>query len=113
MHDELFANQAKWSTKELSTKQAIEYFEGLAEELELNVDQFKSDFKSQSVLDAIRSDEAEIRKKLLPNNERTPSLFIKKGDRGDELVDVYEIVNQGDKWFDDILGEFRPETDSD
>ncbi len=52
MHDKLFETQKEWSLE----SKPEEYFERYAEELELNLEQFKSDYKSSEVSDAIAVD---------------------------------------------------------
>ncbi len=48
----LFERQSEWS----ASSNAVPIFEGYANELELNVDQFKSDFSSKVVNDTINAD---------------------------------------------------------
>jgi protein-disulfide isomerase len=53
MHDLLFQRQQQWS----SATNAVAIFESYAEELGLNVEQFKTDAASQDVFDSISSDQ--------------------------------------------------------
>lgn len=53
MHDILYARQQQWST----VSDAPSLFESYAEELQLNMDQYRTDVASQEVFDAISRDQ--------------------------------------------------------
>ena len=57
MHDLLFENQPSWSqqTSGTNTSEATALFEGYAEQLGLDMDQFRTDVESQAVLDRINN----------------------------------------------------------
>jgi protein-disulfide isomerase len=54
MHDQLYESQDQWSR--LTTEQATATFESYAQQLALNIDQYKTDFNSASVASAINAD---------------------------------------------------------
>ncbi len=58
MYDKLFANQNDWATASSPTS----FFETYAKQLGLNLDQYKQDFKSTAVNDAVQADLAEGKK---------------------------------------------------
>lgn len=69
MHDRLFIGQSEWS--DLDAAQATAYFEGLAWELGLDIDQFRADLDTAG---SIVSRDAQAA--LALNLRGTPSLFI-------------------------------------
>jgi protein-disulfide isomerase len=70
MHDMLYENQNSWS----ESSSPISAFEGYAKVLGLNVAQFKADYPSSKVNDAINADLAEFGK--TKQSQATPSFFI-------------------------------------
>lgn len=70
MHDKLYDNQTVWST---STSPSS-FFESYAKQLNLNLDQFKKDYASAKVNDAINADIAEFDKTKQPH--ATPTFFL-------------------------------------
>ena len=55
MHDLLYSKSTEWTA---DNKSAQDKFEGYAAELDLNLEQFKTDYASEAVLDRINSDAA-------------------------------------------------------
>jgi protein-disulfide isomerase len=78
MHDMLYQNQTAWSSS--SSAQAI--FNGYAQQLGLNLDQFKKDYSSSKVNSAINADIAAFKK--TGEDLGTPTFFLdgKKIDNG-------------------------------
>lgn len=70
MHDKLYENQSAWTT----SSSPINLFEGYAKDLGLNVNQFKSDYSSSKVNDAIRADMAAFGK--TKQQQATPTFFL-------------------------------------
>jgi protein-disulfide isomerase len=70
MHDVLYENQNSWS----ESNSPISAFEGYAKALGLNAAQFKADYSSGKVNDAINADLAEFGK--TKQSQATPSFFI-------------------------------------
>ncbi|HET8708900.1 MAG TPA: thioredoxin domain-containing protein [Candidatus Saccharimonadales bacterium] len=70
MHDLLYTNQNAWAGS--SNAQAI--FEGYAQQLGLNMTQFKKDYSSQKVNNAINADVAAFKKTGDP--EATPTFYL-------------------------------------
>lgn len=83
MHDLLYTNQQEWS----QSKSALTIFTSYANRLGLNVNQFKTDFASSKVNDAINADVAAFKKKGDPM--ATPTFYLngKKIDNG-QLMDA-------------------------
>ena len=77
MHDMLYENQDSWST--LSPDERSEFFAGYAKDLELNVDEFKTDLASEAISKKINYDLALGRKVGVSG---TPGLFL----NGSELT---------------------------
>lgn len=71
MHNVIFENQTSW--KDLGVSERTDFFAGLARELKLNEDQFKTDMASTGINQKITYDQA-IGKKIGINS--TPSFFI-------------------------------------
>lgn len=71
MHNVIFENQTSW--KDLGVSERTDFFAGLARELKLNEDQFKTDMASTGISQKITYDQA-IGKKIGINS--TPSFFI-------------------------------------
>lgn len=69
MHDKLFENQTSWSGQ----SNASQIFETYAQELGLNMDQFKTDVQSEAVAEKINSD-LDSGKQLKVSG--TPTLFV-------------------------------------
>jgi protein-disulfide isomerase len=70
MHDMLYENQPAWS----ATNQPLTLFAGYAQQLGLNVDQFKKDYASAKANDAINADLNAFNK--TGQEMATPSIFI-------------------------------------
>jgi protein-disulfide isomerase len=70
MYDLIFQNQQAWS----SSKKAQTIFEGYAQQLGLNMEQFKADFTSQKVNDTINADVKEFNK--TGEDVATPTFFL-------------------------------------
>jgi protein-disulfide isomerase len=70
MYDLLFQNQAAWSDS--NTARSI--FEGYAQQIGLNMEQFKTDFASKKVNDTINADVAEFKK--TGEQISTPTFFL-------------------------------------
>lgn len=96
MNSLLYNNQSQWST--LSADQRGDVFLSFAKQLQLNVDQYKSDLSSTKVQKKIQSDQAIANKS---NVQATPSFFI-----GNTQVDsaiVSDVIqNQGTKLMDEL-----------
>ena len=69
MHDKLFAGQSAWSNQ----SDAKEIFIGYARELELDIEQFKSDIDNSDIKDAVKDDQRSGNQALV---EGTPTLFL-------------------------------------
>lgn len=93
MHDQIFINQQTWS----GNTGAAAIFETYAEALELNMDQYKTDVASDSVLEKINSD-ANSGKSL--GVSATPTIFF-NGQKLEELPTTIEewsaLIEGGDK----------------
>lgn len=76
MHDKLFENQDSWSSATADQRDGI--FEGYAEELGINIEQYKTDLRSKKVSEKISRDQALGRKVKVSS---TPSIYI-----GDKLI---------------------------
>jgi protein-disulfide isomerase len=70
MHDMLYENQSAWS----EGNSPISFFEKYAKSLGLNVVQFKADYTSDKVNDAINADTAEFAK--TKQAQATPTFFL-------------------------------------
>lgn len=70
MHDLLYENQNQWTTSSSPQENFNEY----AAQLKLNVEQFKKDYLSSKVNDAINADLAEFNK--TGQDKATPTFFI-------------------------------------
>jgi protein-disulfide isomerase len=70
MHDLLYTNQQEWS----QSKNALTIFTSYANRLGLNIDQFKADYASAKVNDAINADVAAFKKKGDPM--ATPTFYL-------------------------------------
>jgi protein-disulfide isomerase len=70
MHDMLYQNQNSWS----ESNSPINFFETYAKNLGLNVTQFKADYSSSKVNDAINADSAEFKK--TGQQQATPTFFL-------------------------------------
>jgi protein-disulfide isomerase len=70
MHDMLYENQTSWS----ESSSPINFFEKYAKSLGLNVTQFKNDYSSGKVNDAINADVAAF--KATKQQQATPTFFI-------------------------------------
>jgi protein-disulfide isomerase len=70
MHDTLYENQSVWA----ASSSPLNEFAGYAQQLGLNVDQFKKDYASAKVNDAINADLAAFNK--TGQEMATPSIFI-------------------------------------
>lgn len=70
MHDKLYENQNSW----VSASTPLDIFTGYAKDIGLNVSQFKSDYASSKVNDAINADLAAFAK--TGQEEATPTFFL-------------------------------------
>jgi protein-disulfide isomerase len=70
MHDTLYENQNAWS----ESKNPLDVFQGYAKQIGLNETQFKSDYYSSKVNDAINADLAAFKK--TGNDQATPTFFL-------------------------------------
>jgi len=70
MHDKLYDNQNSW----VSASNPLDIFSGYAKDLGLNVDQFKTDYASSKVNDAISADQAAFAK--TGQEQATPTFFL-------------------------------------
>ncbi len=70
MHDLLFENQKEWGGKQSATP---EVFETYAQKIGLNMEQFKTDFASESVKERVERNKTEARDLKLNG---TPSFFL-------------------------------------
>jgi protein-disulfide isomerase len=70
MNGLLYENQQAWS----SNSNAVAIFQNYAKQLQLNVDQFKKDFSSRAVNDAINADIAAFDK--TKQEKSTPTFFL-------------------------------------
>lgn len=86
MNDLLYTNQQVWS----GSSSAETIFTGYAQQLGLNTAQFKSDFASTKVNDAINADVAAFKK--TGNDQATPTFFL----NGKKLnnTDLFDSSNQ-------------------
>jgi protein-disulfide isomerase len=91
MHDMIYDHQKDWE----NSKNASEIFERYAQELGLNVDQFKSDVGSSDVRAAVDNDLAAANRLRL---NHTPSLFI-----NGEGLDYLPTYDQLKKQVEDLL----------
>jgi len=69
MHDKLFAGQSAWSNR----SEAEEIFVSYAEDLGLDIEQFKSDMNNDDIKDAVKDDQRSGNQALV---EGTPTLFL-------------------------------------
>jgi protein-disulfide isomerase len=91
MHDQLYATQQNWS----GNTSAVSVFESYAQELGLNMDQYRSDVNSDSVMAKISSD-MESAGKLGVN--ATPTIFL-NGQKLENLptsIDEWQSLINGD-----------------
>lgn len=82
MHDKLYETQQLWG-QETANQQSL--FEGYAEELKLNMAQFRADYKSEQVADRINSDLESGREAFSINS--TPT-FILDGEKIENPTDA-------------------------
>jgi len=68
MHDLIFENQAEWSRGN-----ARELFEGYAEQLNLDMDQFRADVESEKIAERVEQDREEGLRRTVSS---TPTFFI-------------------------------------
>ena len=92
MHDRLYERQAEWrSTSGSANSRAIQTFETYAQELGLNVDQYKTDYAASGTLGTISADTARGNTDGVTG---TPSFYL----NGKKIEDTTTI---------DTLEEFR------
>jgi protein-disulfide isomerase len=96
MHDKLYENQTVWS--DIDASKRTDMFAGYAQDLGLNVEQFKSDLSNPKVVSKIDRDRA-LASKL--NLTGTPSVLIGANKLDDESVTDL-ISNTGDKLRDKL-----------
>lgn len=101
MHDLLYERQQAWST----ASNAVETYNGYAEELGLNIDQFKQDFSSASVNATINAD---IRAGQEIGATSTPT-FVLNGQKLEELPRDQAGFN---KLIDDAIAEQAQQSES-
>lgn len=82
MHDQLYANQQAWT----NASDPVSVFSDYAKALDLNVQQFKSDFTSKKVNNAVNAD-IDAGNKLKVSG--TPSFFV-----NGEKVELKELVGE-------------------
>ena len=70
MHDKLYDNQNSW----VSASSPVDIFSGYAKDIGLDVNQFKTDYASSKVNDAISADLAEFAK--TGQEQATPTFFL-------------------------------------
>lgn len=83
MHDLAYEFQAEWSPAQVDAR---EYFIDLAEQLDLDMEQFMADFDSEEVAQTIESHSQEGRRRTV---NATPSIFI-DGHKLRQLPQSYE-----------------------
>lgn len=90
MHDLLFADRNTWIAQSgVSTSQAVTIFEGYAQQLGLNVEQYKKDVASAEVNDIIQAD---IKAGQDLRVSSTPTFFI-NGTKLDDAQDTIEYFS--------------------
>lgn len=91
MHDALY-EQANWQTWTTANAPQAE-FNTYAKELGLNVEQFKKDFSSSTVNDAVNADQAEGNRLKITG---TPSFFVngKKVEISNSLASFEKVINE-------------------
>jgi protein-disulfide isomerase len=70
MHDKLYENQSSWT----QSSSPVNFFNNYAKELSLNIEQFKSDYLSGRVNNAINADLAAF--KQTKQEQATPTFFL-------------------------------------
>lgn len=93
MHDLLYEQQKSWET----STNVVPIFEGYATQLNLKLDQFKTDYSSSSVNDVINADMNEGQRLGITS---TPTFYLqsKKLDPAPQnLEDYYKIIDQAIK----------------
>lgn len=91
MHDLLFEQRNNWIAQAgISTAQAITIFEGYAQQLGLNVDQFKQDVSSSSINDLVQTD---IKAGQDLRITSTPT-FVLDGTKLDDARDTLEYFSE-------------------
>lgn len=94
MHDLLYENQKSWVTQAgVTSEQATRIFESYAQQLGLNMDQFKADFPSSGVNDVIQAD---IKAGQDLNVNSTPTFFL----NGQKLSDAENSLEYFSKQID-------------
>lgn len=115
MYSKLYTNQEEWNGPSQSdpvgvtTETAIKIFENYAQELGLNMDQFKSDVIAGSTVDTINADTAEA--KNVYNATGTPSFIL--NDKKIEDISTLLTVDGFSKLIDEALGESSTTTSTD
>ena len=102
MHDKLFETQADWV--ELDQADFVKFLRQLADDVGLDVKQFEADINSQEVLDQIYADIEELEEKEV---FATPTVFIKKGTRDEEIIPIEVFNQEGEDWFINLLDEIE------
>ena len=98
MYSKLYANQPVWS----SSNNPNSFFESYANEIDLNLEQYKTDFKSSAVNDAINADRAEGQKlEVLA----TPTFFV----NGKQIETPVQSVEAFSKIIDEAIAEANKE----
>lgn len=87
MHDFLFENQDNW--KDASTSNVATIFEGYAQQLGINMDQYKTDANSAGVADSINAD-VKAGQALGANSTPTFVLNGTKLDKNPESIDAFK-----------------------
>jgi protein-disulfide isomerase len=86
MHDLLYENQSQWA----ESSNPMQFFQQYAQQLGLNTDQFKKDYSSNKVNDAINADKAAGDKLGI---EGTPTFYL-NGKKIDVQADVGSFTKQ-------------------
>lgn len=90
MHNKLYENQTAWSEIDASKRTSI--FTGYAEDIGLNVDQFKTDLSDPKIVAKINRDRA-FGKKL--NVDSTPTLYVNDSKlSSDETTDLVQASGE-------------------
>lgn len=98
MHDALY-DQANWQTWTTANAPQAE-FNTYAKELGLDVEQFKKDFSSSTVNDAVNADQAEGNRLKITG---TPSFFINR-----KKVEISNSLASFEKVIDEALAKAQP-----
>ena len=104
MHDKLFESLQEWG----SDNNPIETFNGYAKELDLDVEQFKSDFDDASLTDRINTVKEDGKSAGVKS---TPTMFL-NGKKLDTIRSADELRQQLDEALEQAAGNTKPNTKS-